>query len=154
MPEQIVENPPQIDLSDQEIPEEIPILPLRDTVVFPNIVTPLIVAREKSVQLINDVTSGSRILGLASQRDVEIEEPGLDDIYKIGTAAVVLRMLKFPDGSLRVLVQGMERIRIKSLIQTDPYLVGNVSVIEETISNSTQLEALKRNVSIQFQKIV
>ncbi|HFE52562.1 MAG TPA: endopeptidase La, partial [Bacteroidetes bacterium] len=86
-----------------EIPREVPILPLRDTVIYPFMVTPLVVARPKSVQLINDVVVGDRILGLVAQKQAEIEDPGPDDIYEYGTVATVLKMLKFPDGSLRVL---------------------------------------------------
>ncbi|HOC88648.1 MAG TPA: endopeptidase La [bacterium] len=136
------------------IPEQLPILPLRDTVVFPHIVTPLVVAREKSVQLINDVIAGSRILGLVAQREAEVEEPGLKDVFEYGCAAIILRMLKFPDGSLRVLVQGLSRIRVRKLVQESPYFIGEVETLEEKIAASTELEALKRNVAIQFQKVV
>ncbi len=136
------------------IPEQLPILPLRDTVVFPHIVTPLVVAREKSVQLINDVIAGSRILGLVAQREAEVEEPGLKDVFEYGCAAIILRMLKFPDGSLRVLVQGLSRIRVRKLVQESPYFIGEVETLEEKIAPSTELEALKRNVAIQFQKVV
>ncbi len=136
------------------IPEQLPILPLRDTVVFPNIVTPLVVAREKSVQLINDVIAGSRILGLVAQREADVEDPGLKDVFEYGCAAIILRMLKFPDGSLRVLVQGLSRIHIKRLVQETPYLIGEVEKLEERYTLSTELEALKRNVAIQFQKVV
>lgn len=136
------------------IPTELPVLPLRDTVVFPNIVTPLVVAREKSVQLINDVISGHRILGLVAQRQPEVEEPGPDDIYEYGCAAIILRMLKFPDGSLRVLVQGLARVKLGAVIKTTPYLVSQIEVLSEDFPSSTELEALKRNLSIQFQKVV
>lgn len=136
------------------IPEQLPILPLRDTVVFPNIVTPLVVAREKSVQLINDVIAGSRILGLVAQREAEVEDPGLKDVFEYGCAAIILRMLKFPDGSLRVLVQGLSRIHVKRLVQETPYFIGEVEKLEERYTPSTELEALKRNVAIQFQKVV
>ncbi len=136
------------------IPTELPVLPLRDTVVFPNIVTPLVVAREKSVQLINDVISGHRILGLVAQRQPEVEEPGPDDIYEYGCAAIILRMLKFPDGSLRVLVQGLARVKLGAVIKASPYLVSQIHVLSEDFPSSTELEALKRNLSIQFQKVV
>jgi len=112
------------------IPEQLPILPLRDTVVFPHIVTPLVVAREKSVQLINDVIAGSRILGLVAQREAEVEEPGLKDVFEYGCAAIILRMLKFPDGSLRVLVHGLSRIRVRKLVQETPYFIGEVETLE------------------------
>ena len=139
---------------EKKIPSELPILPLRDTVAFPNIVTPLVVAREKSVQLINDVIAGSRILGLVAQKNAEEENPNPGDIYNYGTAAVILRMLKFPDGSLRVLVQGISRIKIQQITATEPYLKASVRTIPELYNESTELEALKRNVAIQFQKVV
>jgi ATP-dependent Lon protease len=136
------------------IPDELPILPLRDTVVFPNIVTPLVVAREKSVELINSVISGTRLLGLVSQKEADKEEPTAKDIYKFGTAAIILRMLKFPDGSLRVLVQGISRIAIEEIVTDTPYFIAKVKSVKETVKTTTALEALKRNLSIQFQKIV
>ncbi|NOY59624.1 MAG: endopeptidase La, partial [Calditrichaeota bacterium] len=144
--------------TDQEIitkiPNELPILPLRDTVVFPNIVTPLVVAREKSVKLIHDAISGSRLIGLVAQKAAEQEEPTKDDIHKFGTAAIILRMLKFPDGSLRVLVQGISRIKISSVVGESPYMTAKVRTIKEEYTKSTELEALKRNIAIQFQKVV
>ena len=137
-----------------EIPAELPILPLRDTVVFPNIVTPLVVAREKSVNLINDVISGSRLLGLVAQRNADVEEPDDEGIYRFGTGAVILRMLKFPDGSLRVLVQGLSRIKLMKAASRDPYLTAKVRSLPDKVKETTELEALKRNTAIQFQKIV
>jgi len=139
---------------ESKVPSELPILPLRDTVAFPNIVTPLVVAREKSVKLINDVIAGSRILGLVAQKNGEIEDPGMDDIYRFGTAAIILRMLKFPDGSLRVLVQGISRIELLKNISVDPYFKFKVKSKDDTYKETTKLEALKRNVSVQFQKVV
>ena len=142
------------EVNGTRIPSQLPILPLRDTVVFPHIVTPLVVAREKSVQLINEVIAGSRILGLVAQREAEVEEPGLKDVFEYGCAAIILRMLKFPDGSLRVLVQGLSRIRLRRLVQETPYMIGEVQTLAEKITSTTELEALKRNVAIQFQKVV
>ncbi len=139
---------------ETKVPAELPILPLRDTVTFPNIVTPLVVAREKSVKLINDVIAGSRILGLVAQKDPETEDPETDDIYQFGTAAIILRMLKFPDGSLRVLVQGISRIKLKENVSTDPYIVYKVETKEDVYRETTEIEALKRNVGQQFQKVV
>jgi ATP-dependent Lon protease len=149
------EDKPIVPDSDQNvIPGELPILPLRDTVVFPNIVTPLVVAREKSVQLINDVIAGHRILGLVAQRRPEVDDPGADDIYEYGCAAIILRMLKFPDGSLRVLVQGLSRIRMRGVQKTAPYLVAEIETLQEEYVQTTEVEALKRNVAMQFQKVV
>lgn len=136
------------------IPPILPILPLRDTVIFPFIVSPLIVARPQSVRLINDVLSGDRMLGLVTQFSPQTDEPQPNDLYKYGTAAIVLKMLKFPDGTLRVLVQGLNRVKILKYSSTDPYLVANVRVMPEEYEDSKELEALARNISIQFQKVV
>lgn len=138
----------------EKIPNELPILPLRDTVVFPNIVTPLVVARDKSVNLINQVISGNRMLGLVAQRQAEVEDPNAEDLYPVGVAAIILRMLKFPDGSLRVLVQGLSRVRLSKVIQTEPFFVAQIDLLHEELKQSTEIEALKRNLVIQFQKIV
>jgi ATP-dependent Lon protease len=140
--------------SEAKVPSDLPILPLRDTVAFPNIVTPLVVAREKSVKLINDVIAGTRILALVAQKEAEQENPGTDQIYNYGIAATILRMLKFPDGSLRVLVQGISRIKILKITQEEPYMTGKVRLIPDNYEPSTEMEALKRNISIQFQKVV
>ena len=137
-----------------EIPEELPILPLRDTVVFPYVATPLIVARKSSVQLIDDVLSGDRILALVAQKNAEIEKPNPEDIFSYGTAAIVLKMLKFPDGSLRVLVQGLNRIKLIEYTETTPYHKAKVRTISESYKTTTEIEALIRNIQIQFQKIV
>lgn len=138
-----------------EIPAELPILPLRDTVIFPFIVSPLIIARPKSIRLIDDVlSSGNRILGLVAQRNAEVEDPEPKNLYSYGTAAIILKMLKFPDGSLRVLVQGLSRLKIIKYQNIEPYFVATVASLAETYEKSTELDALARNVSIQFQKIV
>ncbi len=137
-----------------EIPREVPILPLRDTVIYPFMVTPLVVARPKSVQLINDVVVGDRILGLVAQKQAEIEDPTPEDIYQYGTVATVLKMLKFPDGSLRVLVQGMRRIQVVKVIQTEPYFKAIVRPLDEIVEPSTELDALANTVSSLFQRVV
>jgi len=141
-------------IHETEVPDELPVLPLRDTVAFPNIVTPLVVAREKSVELINDIIGGNRVLGLVAQKEAEMEDPQPKDIYEYGIAAVILRMLKFPDGSLRVLVQGISRIQLVKPVATEPYFKYNIRRLDDDVNESTELEALKRNVSIQFQNIV
>jgi len=137
-----------------EIPGEVPILPLRDTVIYPFMVSPLFVARKKSIKLIDDVLLGNRILGLVAQKKAEIENPTPDDLYEYGTVATVLKMLKFPDGSIRVLVQGLSRMKILKYTQEEPYFKAKIRPLEDIIEKSTELEALARNISIQFQKVV
>src|SRR5579862_2785689 len=97
-----------------ELPAALPVLPLKETVVFPQSMTPLAVGQERSVRLIDDVVSGERLLVLIASRDPEIEAPGWDDIYDVGTAAIVHKMIKVPDGTLRILVQGLERVRLEN----------------------------------------
>jgi ATP-dependent Lon protease len=104
------------------IPSELPILPLRDSVLFPNSVLPLAVARESSVRLIEEAISGSKLVGVFTQRDAAVEEPGQDELHQIGTATHIHKMFKLPDGSLRLIVQGLSRLQLASVIATRPYL--------------------------------
>src|SRR5213083_43263 len=126
----------QIDQGDVEIPSTLPVLPLKETVVFPQSVSPLAIGQERSVKLVDDVVAGERILALVTVRDPEVEQPGWDDLHEIGTAAVVHKMIRVPDGTLRILVQGVGRVRLEQRIQDEPYLVGEFSevpdVVEET----------------------
>ena len=137
-----------------EIPAQVPVLPLRDTVIYPFMVSPLFVARQKSIKLINDVLLGNRILGLVAQTDGEIEEPAAEQMHSVGTAATVLKMLKFPDGSIRILVQGLSRMEVVRWEQSDSYLQAAIRPIEDYFEKDLELEALAKNITIQFQKIV
>src|SRR5690349_13371792 len=101
--------PTQVD----DIPSELPVLPLKETVVFPDSMTPLAIGQERSIALIDDVVGGERLLALITVRDEHAEAPGWDDLYEIGTAAVVHKMIRVPDGTLRVLVQGLRRVRLE-----------------------------------------
>ncbi|MDH7569562.1 MAG: LON peptidase substrate-binding domain-containing protein, partial [Armatimonadota bacterium] len=140
------------------IPEELSLLPLRETVLFPVVVVPLAVSREHSVKLIDDAAvSGSRVIGTVAMKSPEIEKPGIDDVYRIGTAAVIHTMLKLPEG-VRLIVQGLKRIEIVECLQTDPYLRVRVRVLADEIPSDPQaqmeIEALRRNVGTLFQKVV
>ncbi|RKY81172.1 endopeptidase La [candidate division KSB1 bacterium] len=137
-----------------EIPDEVPILALRDTVIYPFMVSPLFVARPKSIKLIDDVLISNRILGLVAQRKTDVEDPKGEDLFKYGTVATILKMLKFPDGSVRVLVQGLTRMEVLEYVQTEPYLKAKIQPLEDVIEKSLELEALAKNITIQFQKIV
>src|SRR5438067_9135819 len=108
------------------IPDTLPVLPLRDTVVYPLAVVPLAVGQERSVRLVDEVMRGDRLLALVGQRNLGPEPPGSDDLYRIGTAAVIHQLLRAPDGTLRVVVQGLERVRIVEVTATEPYLVARV----------------------------
>ena len=118
----------QFESTDVEIPSTLPILPLKETVVFPQSVSPLAIGQERSVKLVDDVLEGNRMLALVTVRNEEADQPGWDDLYEIGTAAVVHKMIRVPDGTLRILVQGVGRIRLQSRAQDDPYLVGEFEI--------------------------
>ncbi len=139
---------------DVEIPEALPVLPLKETVVFPDSWTPLAIGQERSVQLVDHVVAGNRLLALVTARDSTVEEPGFDDLYEIGTAAVVQKMMRVPDGTLRVLVQGLRRIRIKRPVHEEPYLVAEVEEVPDVLNESREVEALTRNVQSLFGRII
>ena len=114
-------------IEKEELPEVLPILPLRNAVLFPGIVTPITVGREKSLILIKEVNKGNKILGCVAQKDVSVEEPGLDDLYKIGTVARIIKMLNMPDGSTTVIIQGRRRFQLDEIVTMEPYHIGKVS---------------------------
>ena len=138
------------------IPPELPILPLRDTVLFPNSFMPLAVARETSVRLIDDAIVGGKLVGIFTQRDAAVEEPGQEDLYQIGAATHVHKMFKLPDGSLRLIVQGLARVRLDRVISASPYLRAEVSPAVETTGDEDHLEidALERNIKSNFQHVI
>ena len=104
----------------QPLPDALPVLPLRETVTFPHTLTPLAVGQERSIKLVNDVLSGNRLLAMVASKDPENDAPGPDDLHKVGVAGTVARMMKVPDGTLRILVQGGERIRINTTSPRTP----------------------------------
>ena len=138
------------------IPSELPILPLRDTVLFPNSFLPLAVARESSVRLIEEAINGSKLVGVFTQRDASIEEPGQDDLHRIGTATHIHKMFKLPDGSLRLIVQGLSRLQLESVTAARPYLRASVRAADDTVREEDRLEidALQRNIKTNFQHVV
>ena len=138
------------------VPAEAAILPLRETVLFPNAFMPLAVARESSVALIDDAIAGDKQLAVFTQRNAADEEPRQDDLYPIGTFAHIHKMFKLPDGSLRLIVQGLTRVRLESLVSTTPYLRGRVEAVPDTLEDpaSVEVDALVRNIRSNFQQIV
>src|SRR5438067_5585 len=150
--------PEDISIGDRplSIPSELPILPLRDTVLFPNSFMPLAVARESSVRLIDDAIANGKLIAVFTQRDAAVEEPGQDDLYPVGTATHIHKMFKLPDGSLRLIVQGLARLRLGSIVATQPYLRAQVSAAVEDTNDADRLEidALARNIKTNFQQVV
>ena len=137
-----------------EFPAALPVLPLKDTVVFPQSMSPLAIGQERSVQLIDDVVAGDRLLALITTKDGSVEAPGWDDIYEVGTIALVHKMIKVPDGTLRILVQGIERVHLDHRLDVDPYLVGEFSALPDVLEETPELEALTRNVQGLFARII
>jgi ATP-dependent Lon protease len=138
------------------IPPELPVLPLRDTVLFPNSFMPLAVARESSVRLIDEAAASGRIIGVFTQRDASVEEPAEDDLYRTGTATHIHKMFKLPDGSLRLIVQGLVRLRLDRVVALKPYIRADVTPADEQLRDEDRLEidALQRNIKTNFQQVV
>src|SRR5579864_6935779 len=111
------------------IPPELPILPLRDTVLFPNSFMPLAVARESSVRLIDDAIANGKLIAVFTQRDAAVEEPVQADLHTVGTATHIHKMFKLPDGSLRLIVQGLARLHLDAVVATQPYLRASVTAV-------------------------
>jgi ATP-dependent Lon protease len=138
------------------IPPELPILPLRDTVLFPNSFMPLAVARASSVRLIDEAIANGKLIAVFTQRDASIEEPLQSDLYSVGTATHIHKMFKLPDGSLRLIVQGLARLTLNELVSTQPYLRARVTAAVEDTADADRLEidALARNIKTNFQQVV
>jgi ATP-dependent Lon protease len=138
-----------------EIPDILPVLPLINTVVVPMAVAPIVVGQERSVKLVDEVMRTNRLVALVAQRHPEARPAGPDDIYRVGTAAIIHRLLRLPDGTLQLVVQGLERIRILDFLQTEPFLVARIETSpEQVISGVTELEALRRTLGELFSKLV
>jgi ATP-dependent Lon protease len=136
------------------VPATLPVLPLRETVPLPETLTPLAIGQERSVQLINDVLAGDRLLVMVASRSPDLDTPGPSDLYEVGVVGAVARMLKVPDGTLRVLVQGAQRVAITGWAREQPYLVANVEERPDVVHESPELTALTRNVQETFSQIV
>jgi len=140
-----------------DVPSELSILPLRDSVVYPMLIAPLSVARESSIQLIDESVSGNnRVIGVIAQRNPQTEQPGFDDVYDVGCAVIIRTLVKMPD-AVRLIVQGISRFRITERIQEEPYLRAKIEVIDEPASTddkSEEVEALRRSISALFDQAV
>src|SRR3981081_4213327 len=138
------------------IPSRLPLLPLRDTVLFPNSFMPLAVARESSVRLIDDAIANGKMIAVFTQRDPAVEEPKREDLYPVGTATHIHKMFKLPDGSLRLIVQGLARLTLDEGVQAEPSLRARVSTAVDDLKEADRLEidALARNIKTNFQQVV
>src|SRR5215207_3860100 len=138
-----------------EIPDALPVLPLRGgTVVFPLAVAPLTVGLERSIRMIDDVMRDNRMLALVAQRGDEPQQAGPEDLYTIGTAAIIHQLMRAPDGTVRLIVQGLERIKLLDFIATEPYLVARVAASPDRMSPGFETEGLRRAVLDLFRRLV
>src|SRR3989440_8388255 len=145
--------PPESELQLQ-IPTDLPLLPLRDIVIYPFMIVPLFVSREKSIRAVDEALGEHRMILLTCQKDLDKEEPQQDDLYKVGTVAVIMRMLKLPDGRIRILVQGVSRAQVESVNSEGESLHARVQPMQEIMApeRSLEVEALMRNVRGSMEK--
>ena len=136
------------------LPDRAPVLPLRDMVTFPEMVVPLNIGQDRSIELINDALRGDRSIVMIASRNTEAEAPGPDDLYSVGVFGVVARMIRVPDGTLRVLIQGGQRVEIERWVQSDPYLVAEIADFPDVVNQTPELVALMRNVQQTFSNII
>lgn len=139
---------------DSIVADDLPVLPLRGAVVYPMMWLPLPIGQKRSIRLVEESLPASRMIALVASKDENVEEPSPDQIHTIGTAAQIHRVLKTPDGTMRLVIQGLERIRIISYIQKEPYLRARVEVIPETEEENLEMEALMRAVQDLFRKLI
>jgi ATP-dependent Lon protease len=142
------------DVQDVAIPPELPILPLRGVVVFPSAIAPLLVSRPASVKLVDECMAGERMLGLVSQQNPDVEHPAPEELYPRGTAGRVLKTLRYPDGSIRILVQGIRRIEVLRWTQREPYFRAAVRALPDVVAPAPELDAVMAHVAGQFAKFV
>jgi ATP-dependent Lon protease len=139
----------------RSVPSALPVLPLRETIPLPDTLIPLAVGQERSVALVDDVLRGNRMLVMVASRNPDNEVPGPDDLFDVGVVGAIARMIKVPDGTMRILVQGGQRVRIDKWVRETPYLVAEISELPDVVpSESAELEALMRNVQQTFSSIV
>ncbi len=144
----------QVEGAAHEIPGALPVLPLRDTVVFPDTMIPLTIGQERSIKLIDDVLAGDRLLALVTSKDAEVEVPGPELLYPIGTVGLAHKMIKLPDGTMRILVQGLQRVHVDRFTQEEPYLAAEITKVEDVVSKSREVDALRASLLSVFSKIV
>jgi ATP-dependent Lon protease len=140
-------------MRESEIPAELPILPLRGLVVYPHTAIPLTVGQPRSMKLVDDAVAGDRLIGLVTAKDPEMETPGPDDVYNVGTLAAIHRLFRAPDGTIRLLVQGLARIEVTEYTAREPYLRAKVAARPETVEETLEVEAMTRNVVDQFTRL-
>jgi ATP-dependent Lon protease len=149
-----VDGEPAADPATLELPDALPVLPLRDSVAFPDTMLPLAIGQERSTKLVDDVLAGNRMLVMVTSKDPEAEEPTPDQLYDVGVVGVVARMMKVPDGTVRILVQCGQRVELGDYVATTPYLVARITEAPDILVPSPELEGLRRNVQVTFSRII
>ena len=143
-------------INKESVPEILPILPLRNTVLFPGVVIPITAGRDKSIQLIKDANKGDKVIGVVAQKNEDVEEPGIKDIHTTGVVAQILRVLKMPDGNTTVIIQGKKRFEIDTIIQDKPYLKATVkeAIEERDIDNQKEFDAIIDSIKEQALEVI
>jgi ATP-dependent Lon protease len=144
----------QIAADEVEIPSTLPVLPLKDTVVFPDSMLPLAIGQERSIRLVDDAVAADRLVALVASRNREVEQPAWDELYEVGTAALIQKMIRVPDGTQRILVQGLRRIRLEQRVRDEPYLVGRFAELPDVLEETREVQALTQNVRTLFSRII
>ncbi len=146
----------QKDEKEVEIPDTLPVLPVRDIVVFPYMILPLFVGREMSIKAIDHALDTNRMVMLVTQRDLNVENPASDDLYDIGTVGLIMRMLKLPDGRVKILVQGVSKARVLGFVQKEPFYTATIEkIVDQKVEEMTiETEAIIRTVKEQLDKAV
>ena len=127
-------------LENEALPESVPILPLRNTVLFPGVVIPITAGRDKSIQLIKEANKADKIIGVVAQRNENEENPGAKDIYQLGTVAQILRVLKMPDGNTTIIIQGKKRFEIDAVLEEEPYLKAQIKAVDDQVPTRNDKE--------------
>ena len=136
------------------LPHVLPILPIRNIVVFPGTVMPLNVGRAKSKSLLDEVMPGEKLIGVCTQKNAEVEDPGFADLNPVGVVCVILKLFKLPDGNQSIIVHGLARFRLKDLTQTEPFAIGNIEILEDVAAPGTPLDALVNSVRQQANRVI
>ena len=136
------------------VPRQLPLLPIRNIVVFPGTVMPLNVGRPKSKALLDEVMPGEKLIGVITQRDPEVEDPGIDELYPVGVVAMILKLFKLPDGNQSIIVHGLARFRVTQITQSQPFTRGSIEVLEDQLVETPELEALVGSVRQQANRVI
>ena len=152
---QIVSNSDELQMAEEKVPEEIGILTLKNTVLFPGVVIPITVGRDKSIRLVKDAyRSNDRKIGVVAQRNVEIEDPRKEDVYTSGTLAQIHKMIKMPDGSITIVIQGRSKFQITEFTQEDPYFKAKIRKVTDDYPEPDQVRALMYSLKEEASRII